>query len=484
VPRTEAQREQRRAREERSKNGLRGVVTELVAQALYEARPELRDERRDIALAFAYIAEISLTKPRQHGDHRGWFSMNCIELDDRFGRAHFHRLNQRFDIVEVKKKHGYGSTRAYRLRPDIQAAIDARMDALIDDPSATTRLIASDGRYLRRATPWSLARNLQSLARELLGTASPQRLVRVNMDSLLVLRQELRLIDACDETRRARRLRRLEMDDATDVGYVRRALDDLIRKAKIDFLGYGNVLHDYVMCKTGRLFAEGTSLQSVPKLIKRFALHDAYEYDFSNCHYTILLQLAKRAGVECPTILEYLGNKRQIRTMLACDVGVSEEQAKECLIALLYGATKSPRLQDAIPQAIGIDRAKQLYAHPFFAALSAELSSVRSAILERCPTYAARTKNALRLLCEPDATPAQRLAHVLQGIEAQALLAVLREFDAEIITLEHDGFTTRSQIDLNRAQAIACEGTGFELRLEETLIQVPTAFIPAIRVAA
>ena len=56
--------------------------------------------------------------------------------------------------------------------------------------------------------------------------------------------------------------------------------------------GYGKIAHEYVMCGTGRLFAKGISLQSAPKIIKQCALPGMWEYDFSNCHFTIIKQLA------------------------------------------------------------------------------------------------------------------------------------------------------------------------------------------------
>jgi hypothetical protein len=63
---------------------------------------------------------------------------------------------------------------------------------------------------------------------------------------------------------------------------------------------------------------------------------------------------------------------------------------------------------------------------------------------------------------------------MLQGIEAQALLAILREFHEEIVLLEHDGFVTRSPIEPARAEAPVQEATGYRLTLEWSEIQLPT----------
>ena len=110
----------------------------------------------------------------------------------------------------------------------------------------------------------------------------------------------------------------------------------------------------------------GINLQTVPREIKQVALHGLYEYDFENCHYAILHQLAAKHGLECPAIAHYLKYKRPVRKQIVDDIGLSLDEAKRCLIALIYGARYSHRHEDAIPAAIGKAAALQLYKHPLF----------------------------------------------------------------------------------------------------------------------
>ena len=272
----------------------------------------------------------------------------------------------------------------------------------------------------------------------------------------------------------------LGIDLSTDPAYLRSALRDVMLMAKTDVVGLGKIEHDYVMLRTGRLFAEGLSLQSAPKVVKRYALHGVWEYDFSNCHFAIIQQLAARAGKQCPRVDYYLANKNAVRSRLAELVGARVEEIKTCLIQLAYGAPRSHRPQEAIPSEIGVERALRLYRDPFFKALGDELIKLRSIIVRHHWLRAGVVYNALGLRWKPKkkqsgkvGKPAQLQAHILQGIEAQALLAILREFHEEIVLLEHDGFITCTPIDPARAEAVAEEATGFRLTLEWSQIQLP-----------
>ena len=75
-----------------------------------------------------------------------------------------------------------------------------------------------------------------------------------------------------------------------------------------------------------------------------------YDIDIENCHYAILAQMAASHGYQCTEVLAYLANKKQVRESLAAEFGISVRQAKDALIALIYGAKFSVRATDALPK--------------------------------------------------------------------------------------------------------------------------------------
>jgi hypothetical protein len=83
--------------------------------------------------------------------------------------------------------------------------------------------------------------------------------------------------------------------------------------------------------------------------------------------------MAKQFGVECHAVNRYLADKNQTRRRIAESVGIEVDQAKVCLLALMYGARLSLRPDNAIPEAIGVEKARRLYADPTFAAIAKDL---------------------------------------------------------------------------------------------------------------
>ena len=63
--------------------------------------------------------------------------------------------------------------------------------------------------------------------------------------------------------------------------------------------------------------------------------------------------------------------------------------------------------------------------------------------------------------------PKSRLAHLLQGIEAQMLGAVMKQFGRDIVLLQHDGFTTARPIDIELAENVIADATGIRFSLSE-----------------
>jgi hypothetical protein len=229
----------------------------------------------------------------------------------------------------------------------------------------------------------------------------------------------------------------------------------------------------YAEGSTGRLFAEGTSLQTVPKDVRSAALAGCWDYDISNCHWTLIDQLAAKRGYECRAIRHYLSNKVEVRAGIAQSVGIDIEEVKECLLMLMYGAGKSVRDwgRDAIPTCIGVEAARRLYRNPSFIALDADVRAARQKILQDYPAQVGRISNVLGLQVSCKEEPPVLLAHILQGLEAKALMAVVQAYGDNIQLCVHDGWVTRQRLDIEEVQRLVSDAIGATVVVEEVLLQ-------------
>jgi hypothetical protein len=483
--RTEAQRAARRALEERVQDGLRHNVTQVLIDAMLAACPALRQESERHVRAFAQLYVASTLAPRRHASFEGCFSVHSLALEHAFGRGAFKKLNETYGLVEVCGEWDRDSTRAYRWSGEFRDRVRSYIDSFLRRPGQTTPVVRPDGTVQRALRRWSARHNLQrGVSTDLVGQGDLSPLVRVDMDALRWLRDEMSSLQRAGPAELAERMASLDLDPSTHLDYVSNALREVMLAARTDVAGYGFIAHDYIMCETGRLFARGANLQSAPRIVKRFALHGSWQYDFSNCHFSIIQQLAERAGQQCPTVSKYLARKKKIRHELSASVAVPVDSVKACLIALGYGAGLSVRSQDAIAKEIGSDRARAFIQQPFVRALHKELTRVRQVILAQYPPRRGAVWNALGLPCNSEAKAGELQAHILQGIEAQALLAILRRYHDRILLLEHDGFVSSVALDTDEVEAVVSEATGFKLVLEGGIIQLPKVASCALRRSA
>lgn len=251
----------------------------------------------------------------------------------------------------------------------------------------------------------------------------------------------------------------------------------------------GHIYQIYQECVTGRLYGHGEHLQNAPREVRHAALSGQYDYDFDNCHYAILHQLAQKLNIHTPHITEYLQHKRFHRARLANELGVSEKVIKRCLIALIYGAalktkpysrrTSSGEIKKespAILNVLGEHRATTLINDAFFAGLSRDIKQAGKAVIEsyRNPSNG-KLINALGksnkisknnsgkdkgvLVSDP-------LAHILQGYEAKMLSVAVELFGDKITLLQHDGFTSPDKaLDVKLLSSEIEKQTGLSMTL-------------------
>ncbi|QDL35956.1 hypothetical protein [Rhodoferax sediminis] len=418
----------------------------------------------------AWMAWQGSQKRRQHRSEPGAMSFSQAELDRAFGRGKFESLRHRtgFFFRLPRWSHEHKITRAYFLGPHIYPAIRAYKSRT---ESNSTRVMSLSGNKIKvvrslpaaisstgtngRATKtdkWKRAKGLNRIP------VNVEMLGRLRDSARSILRDRTALEDGTPLDRDARRT----------IGRIMDTSDKILRMARMDLAGPRHIPQVYAIAPAGRLYARGLNLQNAPRQVKEAALHGMWEYDFANCHFSIVSQMANKFRLACPSIEHYLANKSLIRQEVAKGAGIEQDKAKHCLLALLYGARPSGRATDAFPAMIGVDAAKLLYVQPAFVSLRQEIERVRSVILDGWP----RTRNgSLTNDCgkaiggsEPRAA---QFAHLVQGVEARALMAIVNTHAEKIVLLQHDGFAARERLDSKALERAVFDQVGYMLKLEE-----------------
>ena len=421
-------------------------------------------------------------KRREHRRRDGWITIGYKELERGFGRGGFEAMNAALQVFEVSpnwhwregRPEKQNATKGYRLMPMVRELKERYLKPRKD---AITRLIYLDGKdefKPLKSVPNPIAAKEDDDELGVTATAwrnaKPFNKVPVDLDLLRELYEYLP---------RMLKPERLGQDDiflkaeAEDIERRIEWVGQLIRLAQTDVAGRGFISHRYAECKTGRLYACGVSLQTAPRLIRKAALHGLYDYDIENCHYSIFEQMAARYGYQAQAVRYYLAHKDAVREGIASRVGIKTEHAKQCLLALMFGAKTTERPENAIPKLLGRDKAKALYLDRDFAAIAKDVQQGRDVILKGWPKRRTTLLNDLGKPVSLKAKPEIRMAHIIQGIEAKSIRAAISLYPDEIVLLMHDGFVTSRHIDAAAVERRMFEETGYRLQLTGGVIELP-----------
>lgn len=91
----------------------------------------------------------------------------------------------------------------------------------------------------------------------------------------------------------------------------------------------------------GRLFANSVSLQSLPREIRGSLTSDIYnDYDFKNCHPTILLHLCNKYKLKTKYLKFYLKERKYILNLISKECSITKEEAKLTILKLINNGFK------------------------------------------------------------------------------------------------------------------------------------------------
>lgn len=418
------------------------------------------------------------TKPRQHHHFEGAISFSHKELDNAFGRNGFKGINERLEFFRVSSNWASGidsenpkrHTKGYWLTDRVNLIWQ---DYLKKYYKNTTNLVMANGKIQKTILDAVAAQDMQGKTTTAWGNTSMMNRVKVDLDMLESVKFSFTTIR---DDWWVGRTRTDQSTNDSELEIVERSINSIsqiIKMAVADLGDYGYVPHRYVEAASGRLYANGINLQTAPTVVKQAALNGLWEYDFSNCHFDIIMQMARKYGYECKAINDYMANKQATRQIIALQAGITEVQAKTCLLAVMFGAKASTWHENAIPQEIGVEAATRLYRVTLFTGIQSDVVQARKAIVEGWKRTAnGSLTNAFGKAIRGDAKKVEQLAHIIQGVEAKALQVAIDLYPREIVLLQHDGFAASEQLNRDSIMEKVFEVTGYQLDLEENIINV------------
>ena len=438
-------------------------------KAFHRRFPGFRRQNVKTQLALIRTLRYAFDRARRHKGDPDCFWCHHSELEDEFGRGGFEAINSLLKMFEVSSNWSVqkGETRRYRITADAERI-------WLDSLSTKRRgqlgvLLDAENRAVTTLPAVLAAKDVNGVTAKVWKRAPIPRLVPVDLDVLDSL--VLKMASATGDL----------FIQAEPMALHERwlAAADLRKMATTSVAGRGFVAHRYQETGTGRLSAMGhTNLQSAPRTVRKAALAGLWDYDFENCHYAIIHQMAIRYGCTCQAIRHYLNNKQTVRATIATDIGAEIGQVKRALIAVIYGARASASRYVALYEAMGDnkERTRRLLRHPLFIDLHRDVKAARNAILSGWPVRRRRLINEAGKGISVDARKEQRMAHLAQGAEAIILRAALRQYSDKIVLLVHDGFVTTEPVDEATIERAVLAETGYVMKLAGERIVMPADF--------
>ena len=90
----------------------------------------------------------------------------------------------------------------------------------------------------------------------------------------------------------------------------------------------------------GRLFAQNSSLQGLPREIRNSIAYGLYyDIDMKNAHPTLLNQYCQKNGIRCDILEQYVKNRDEIIKNITLSTEITSDDAKHNFLSILNGGT-------------------------------------------------------------------------------------------------------------------------------------------------
>jgi hypothetical protein len=272
--------------------------------------------------------------------------------------------------------------------------------------------------------------------------------------------------------------------------YQKQILTDKILKLSMLYYMLNNTLkHGYIPqyyneSRSGRLVGRGLHLINISNEIRKifFGGQNLYDYDLSNCHYSILSTLCRRNNVTCSTIDYYLNNKTIIRRELSDEFYLPEKKIKKALISIIYGSRLSPHNGGKM---FGnkFDDLKKFKTHKIISGIMEEVKTARRKILliqkYRKKSHGSYLYNSFDKYRKNNPVSykenSSRFSHILLGYETLIMNEIWnylkdnQHIDNPMTVIIYDGWIGKD-IDINLVCAHIKTQLGFDIGIDKEKI--------------
>lgn len=197
-----------------------------------------------------------------------------------------------------------------------------------------------------------------------------------------------------------------------------------------------------------------------------------YEYDIQCSAFSLLVQYAHHCGMdEYPiAIHDYMRNRSQIRQRIADECEIDTSTTKRIINGLLQGSVISHNPTTAVIKELQGDHLKVEWfkQDKFIQELKADIKMIWSYIT---PTMQLRTTTTKSGVTRRVPVSSKRKTALYRELERQVLNSVrtFLEMNSQRYFLEHDGWSSDTELDLDELKKFVQTSTGFVIEVESNI---------------
>jgi len=262
------------------------TIDKPLVDAFQNKWPGFKDEPIETQVSLIHVLRRAYIKRRAHSENEDAFYMTWQELEREFGRGGFNEVNERLKLFHILARGSpvRGVTNQYLLN-DIADQIYAKVRKK-KPRGQLTKIFDGLGRVWRTLPNALASKDVEGVTVEFWHDEPIPSSVPINVQAFDTFTEQLE--NKLNQHDLFVNADKKKINDA--LHYIR----EIRTGAHHELIGRGNVAHHYRESRTGRLTADGYNLQGAPRSVRRSALVGLWDYDFENCHYAIIQQMAKR----------------------------------------------------------------------------------------------------------------------------------------------------------------------------------------------
>ena len=249
-------------------------------------------------------------------------------------------------------------------------------------------------------------------------------------------------------------------------------------------LSPNSIMQLYRECQNGRLVPANVSdcpnIIPMSKELKAsiFSDRQLYDYDIQNCHFSLFNNLVEAMGQECPSIKHYLENKSTERARLVEEYGIPIKTLKPHIISWIYGAHNNPVISNNIWKYVDYGTLKRLKEDELLNGVYRDIHNNWKPVVEQCRNSNGLITNILgkeqlRKDVDKKNKIGSELSFIMFGIESRIMEVINESIGYQnMLVLVYDGWIG-NKIDVSAVEAEIKRKLGFDIKLDEKLIEAP-----------